>query len=101
MTTQHAVGRPHGKDDVAAVRAVVVAADAVSLGRSQGVEGHRGRRLALWDAAPPTVPEPPEHGQGDYDDQEEDRTGDGDPQEHSLRLRSAAVAACGCCGFGL
>lgn len=97
MTTQHAVGRPQRKDDVAAVRAVVVAADAVSLGRSQSVEGHRGRRLTLRDASPPPVAEPPEHNQGDYDDQEEDGTSDEDPQQHSLRLRSA-VAACGCCG---
>lgn len=100
VATQHAVGRPQRKDDVAAVRAVVVAADAVSFGRSQSVEGHRGGRLALRDASPPTVAEPPEHHQGDDDDQEEDGTSDEDPEEDSLRLRSA-VAAWGCCGSGL
>lgn len=94
MATQHAVGRPQGKDHVAAVRAVVVAADAVPFGRGQSVEGHRGRRLALRDASPPAVAEAPEHHQGDCDDQEEDGTSDEDPQEDSLRLRSS-VAACG------
>lgn len=102
MTTQHAVGRPQGEDHVAAVRAVVaVAADAVSFGRGQRVEGHRGGRLAVRDAAaPPTVAEPPQHNQGDDDDQEEDGASDGDPQEDSLRLPSAVVA-CGCRGPGL
>lgn len=70
MATQHALRGPQGKDDVAAVRAVVVTADAVPLGRCQSVEGHRGRRLALRDSAPPTAAEPPEHNQGDRDDQE-------------------------------
>lgn len=81
MTAEHAVGGPQRKDDVAAVGAVVFAADAVSLGHSQSVEGHGGRLLAFWDAAPATVL--PQHGQRDYDDQEEDRTTGENPQEHS------------------
>lgn len=80
MAADHAVGSPQGEDHVAAVRAVVVAADAVPLGRSQGAEGDGSRLLGFWAAVTPLVP--PERGRQDYDEQEQERAAGEDPHQH-------------------
>lgn len=96
MTADHAVRSPQRKDDVAAVWAVVVAADAVPLGRSQSVEGHGGRPLAIWDTVTPMVP--PQHGQQNYDDQKEDHAARDNPHKHSwLRAIVATTGVCLSC----
>lgn len=81
VTADHAVGSPQRKDDVAAVRAVVVAADAVPFRHAQSVEGHGGGLLPIWDAATVTVP--PQHSQQNYDDHEQDHTARDNPHEES------------------
>lgn len=96
MTADHAVRSPQRKDNVAAVWAVVVAADAVPLGRSQSVEGHGGRPLAIWDTVTPMVP--PQHGQQNYDDQKEDHAARDNPHKHSwLRAIVATTGVCLSC----
>lgn len=85
VTTHHAVRGPQRKHNVAAVRAVVVTADAVPFWHGQSVEGHGGGLLPIWDAATVTVP--PQHGQQNYDDHKEDRTARDNPHEKS-RLRA-------------
>lgn len=95
MTADHAVRSTQGKDDVAAVRAVVVTADAVPLGCSQSVEGHGGRLLAIWDTVMAMVP--PQHDQQDYDDQEEDHAARNDPNKHSRLRATTATRVCLSC----
>ena len=90
VAADHAVRGPQRKDHVTAVRAIVVAADAVPLRHSQSVEGHRGGPLALWDTAAAVVL--PQQGQQSYDDQKEDRTARENPREQPW-LRAAAAAA--------
>lgn len=77
VTTDHALRGPQRKDNIAAVWAIVVTADAVPLWHIQSVKWHRGRLLALWDAV--TVVVPPEKGQHSYDDQEDDHTARDNP----------------------
>lgn len=95
MTTDHAVRSPQRKDDIAAVRAVVVAADAVPLRDSQSVEGHGGRLLVIWDTATAMVP--PQRGQQNYDDQKEDHTAKDNPHEQSWLGATAATGVCLSC----
>lgn len=59
MAADHAVRSPQREDHIAAVGAIVVAAEAVPLGRSQRVEGNGSRLAGFWDTATPVVP--PEH----------------------------------------
>ncbi|TNN67261.1 hypothetical protein EYF80_022510 [Liparis tanakae] len=79
MTTDHAFRSPQRKDSVAAVRVVVVAADAVPLCHGQSGEGHRGRLLAVWHRAAVTAP--PQHDQQNDDDQEDDATATKHPHQ--------------------
>lgn len=95
VTADHAVRDPVRKDHVAAVRAVVVAADAVPLRHGQSVEGHGGRLLSIWDAATAAVP--PQHRQQNYDDQKEDHTAADDPHEQSWLRAAAATGVCLSC----
>ncbi|KAA8595807.1 hypothetical protein FQN60_011098 [Etheostoma spectabile] len=89
MTADHAVRGSQRKDNITAVRGIVVAADAVPLCHGQSVEGNGGRLLSVWDAAMGTVP--PQYDQQNYDDQKEDRTATDNPHEQS-RLRVTATA---------
>lgn len=95
MTADHAVRSPQRKDGVAAVRAVVVAADAVPLRHSQSVEGHGGRLLAIWDTVVATIP--PQHNQQNYDDQKEDHAARENPHEQSWLRATAATGVCLSC----
>lgn len=95
MTADHAFRRPQRKNNIAAVRAVVVAADAVPLRRSQSVEGHRGWLLVIWDTATATVP--PQHGQQNYDDQKKDHRAWDNPNQQSLLRATAATGVCLSC----
>lgn len=81
MAADHAVRSPQREDNIAAVRAIVVAAEAVPLGRSQSVEGNGGRLPAFWDTATPVVP--PEHDRQDYDDHKQERAAGHDPHQHA------------------
>lgn len=92
VTADHAVRGSQRKDNITAVGAVVVAANAVPLRHSQSVEGNGGRLLALWDTVAVTVP--PQQGQQNYDDQKEDRTARENPHEQSWRRAAAAAGVC-------
>lgn len=95
MTTDHAVRSLQRTDNIAAVWAVVVAADAVPLWHSQSVEGHRSRLLAIWDAV--TVMVPPQQGQQNYDDQKDDHAARDNPHERSWLRATAATGVCLSC----
>lgn len=94
MAAEHAVGRPQREDNIAALGAIVVAAEAVPLGRSQRVEGNGGRLPAFWDAAAPVVP--PQHHRQDYDDHKQERAAGHHPHQHARDNGALAAAGLSC-----
>lgn len=94
MAADHAVRSPQREDNIAAVRAIVVAAEAVPLGRSQSVEGNGGRLPAFWDTATPVVP--PEHDRQDYDDHKQERAAGHDPHQHAWANGALAATRLSC-----
>lgn len=92
VTTDHALRSPQRKDNITAVWAIVVTADAVPLWHIQSVKWHGGRLLAIWDTV--TVMVPPEQGQQSYDDQEDDQTARDNPDEQSWLGATAATGVC-------
>lgn len=95
VSTDHALRSPQREGNIAAVWAVVVAADAVPLWHSQSVEWHGGGLLAFWDTVTATVP--PEQSQQSYDDQEEDHRSRDNPDEQSWLRATAATGVCRPC----
>lgn len=92
VMTHHAVRALQGKHQVAAVRAVVVAADAVPLWHS--AQRHGGSVLAHWDTALASVPPQPD--KSCYHDENHDHTAREHPREPEFSSRATAGGCLWC-----
>lgn len=92
VRAEDAIGSPERYDDVAGLRAVVVAPRDAALGRGQGAEGERGGVLRGVLPVPPPVLEQ-QQDQHDDDDEEDDAARRDADHDGHLRAHGAGRLA--------